>query len=597
MSKERTEFTENLKWNVKDLYSSTTEWKEDCNYIEKKLPELLKYKGHILDNSNNLYEVLNLDNELSQKIERAYIYAHIQNDEDTRNTTFQTMYGKIYNLYVFYSESASFITPEILSSDYKQIDKYINEFPKLKEYERSIKEIFRLKDHVLSEEVEKVLSTFSSITSIPSDAFSSLTDADMKFGKITNSSGVKEELNESNYRTFIESGDRRVRKQAFTKLLNTYGLYKNTYATLLSGEVKKNNRLAKIKKYNSSLEASLNNFNIPTEIYDNLIDTVKKNIKPLSKFWKLKKQALGLYSIHLYDQFAPITNEVNKKYTIEEAKELLMKSLSVLGDEYINDLSKAFDERWIDFCPNQGKRGGAYCTCCYQVHPYVLLSYNGLLNDVSTLAHELGHAMHYYYACKNQKYQDYEYSIFVAEVASQVNQILLSKYLINNTNDVELKKYLIDDLIRDFKSTVYRQTMFAEFEKTISSLEASGEILTHEVLSDIYYKLNKEYNGKSIVIDSEIKYEWARIPHFYMFFYVYQYATAYIAAINLSLDILNNKEKAVQNYLEFLSLGCTKNPIESLKIAGVDITSEFVINNAFSYFDDLVNELSSLYKA
>ena len=403
MSKERTEFTENLKWNIKDLYPSATEWKENCDYIEKKLPELLKYKGHILDNSNNLYEVLNLDNELSQKLERAYIYAHIQNDEDTRNTTFQTMYGKIYNLYVFYSESASFITPEILSSDYKQIDKYINEFPKLKDYERSLKEIFRLKDHVLSEEVEKVLSTFSSITSIPSDAFSSLTDADMKFGKITNSSGVKEELNESNYRTFIESGDRRVRKQAFTKLLNTYGLYKNTYATLLSGEVKKNNRLAKIKKYNSSLEASLNNFNIPTEIYDNLIDTVKKNIKPLSKFWKLKKQALGLSSLHLYDQFAPITNEVNKKYTIEEAKELLMKSLSVLGDEYINDLSKAFDERWIDFCPNQGKRGGAYCTCCYQVLPYVLLSYNCLLNDVSTLAHELGHAMHYYYACKNQK--------------------------------------------------------------------------------------------------------------------------------------------------------------------------------------------------
>ena len=596
MSKNRSEYSEELKWNVKDLYQDISFWDKDCNYIEQSIPNVLKYKNHILDNPNNLYEVLNLDNEISQKLERVYIYAHIQNDEDTRNTTFQTIYGKAYNLYIKYSEASSFITPEILSSDYKLINDYINELPKLKEYERSIKEIFRLKDHILSEEVEKVLSTFSSITSIPSDTFSSLTDADMSFGKITNSFGVKEELNESSYHKFIESKDRKVRKQAFTKLLNTYGQYKNTYASLLSGEVKKNNRLAKIKKYNSSLEASLNKYDIPIEIYDNLINTVKKNIKPLSKFWNLKKKALGLSSLHQYDQFAPITNEVEKKYTIEEAKDLLMKSLSVLGDEYISNLRKAFDERWIDFCDNQGKRGGAYCTCCYQVHPYVLLSYNGMLNDVSTLAHELGHAMHYYYASTNQSYQDYDYSIFVAEVASQVNQILLSSYLIKNTSDPEMKKYLLDDLIRDFKSTIYRQTMFADFEKTISSLEASGEILTHEVLSDIYYKLNKEYNGKSIVIDKEIKYEWERIPHFYMFFYVYQYATAYIAAINLSLDILNNKEKAVQNYLEFLSLGCTKTPIESLKIAGVDITSESAINNAFKYFENLVAELSSLYE-
>lgn len=418
----------------------------------------------------------------------------------------------------------------------------------------------------------------------------------MKFGTIKNKDGKKVELNEKTYHEFIESNDRSERKQAFTKLLTTYGNFKNTYANLLASEVNNNNKIAQIRGYKSAREASLYQNEIPEEIYDFLIDTVKKNVAPLSKFWKIKSKALGFNKLHIYDTNTAMSRGITKKYSEKEAEELLYQALNGLGDNYINDLKQAFQQRWIDFCPNDGKRNGAYCTACYSVHPYVLLSYNGTLENVSTLAHELGHAMHYYYAIQNQSYQDYGYSIFVAEVASQVNQILLSKYLISKTDNVEEKIYLIDDLIRDFKATIYRQTMFADFEKTIHEAQQKGEVLTHEYLCSTYYKLNQEYMGENIVIDELIQYEWERIPHFYMNFYVYQYATAYAAAIKIAMDIFNHKDGAKEKYLEFLKLGCTKTPVASLKVAGVDMTQKETLNDAFAYFDDLVNELKELYK-
>jgi len=591
----RDTYKDNLKWNTKDLYQSEEDYNNDYNELFNKIEKFKKYKGHILDSAKILYELLSFDNEFSKKMEQVYIYAHINNDADTTDTKYQEMYGKACNLYEKYMEAASFIVPEILESDYELIDKYIKENSDLKEYERCLKELFKYKDYTLSDKEEKILSSMSSIYKTPDDVYSLLTDADMKFGFIRNEL-EKKELTEKSYRKFIESENAKVRKEAFTKLFSRYGEFKNTYSALLAGEIRKNNKLAEIKGYNSALFASLYKNDIPEEIYQNLINTVRKNIEPLSNFWKLKKEALGLKRLHIYDTYAPITKEVTKKYTEEEAKDLILKSLNVLGDTYINDLTKAFDEGWIDYVPNDGKRNGAYCTACYNVHPFVLLSFDGTLNNVSTLTHELGHAMHYYYAIKNQSYQDYSYSIFVAEVASQVNQILLSKYLIENTNDINEKKYLIDDLISDFKATIYRQTMFADFEKNIHELDSKGEILTHEVLCNLYYDLNKVYYGKNIVIDDLIKYEWQRIPHFYMNFYVYQYATAYAAAIKIAMDILNKKENAKENYLEFLSLGCTKTPIESLKIAGVDMTREETLNEAFDYFDNLVSELTGLYK-
>lgn len=592
----REEYSDNLKWNVSDLYKTKEDFESDFRYLENEIKKVSDFENHIMDSAASLYNLLEFDTEFNRKLEQTYIYAHLNSDADTTNTEYQTLFGRVHNLYSEYALNSSFMVPEILKSDYKTIERYMEEEPKLKAYERSLKDIFKAKDHILSDKEEHILSNMAKIYSTPDDVYSMMTDADLKFGNVKDENGKKVELTEKTYRKFIESTNRKVRKDAFNKLFSVYGNFKNTYASLLASEIKKNNVIANIRKYNSALEASLYGNDIPTEIYDNLIHTVKKNIAPLSKFWKLKKKALGVSSLHLYDTYAPIVNEVNHKYTEEDAEDLLMKSLAVLGDTYITDLKKAFDERWIDFPPNDGKRNGAYCTACYNVHPYVLLSFDGSLNNVSTLAHELGHAMHYYYAIKNQSFQDYGYSIFVAEVASQVNQILLSKYLIENTKDIEEKKYLIDDLIADFKASIYRQTMFAEFERLAHEKEANGEILTHEVLCDTYLKLNKEYFGKNIVIDDIIKYEWERIPHFYMNFYVYQYATAYAAAIKIAMDILNKKENAVENYLEFLSLGCTKTPIESLKVAGVDMSDEKTLTEAFDYFDELVTELTKLYE-
>lgn len=596
MSKKREEFSEELKWNVKDLYTTEEEYQFEYNTLQENLKKFKNYQGHLLENAETLYQFLEFDNDFSCKLEQVYIYAHIQNDQDTTNTKFQILYKKAYKLNEQYREVTSYVIPEILKGSYEKIEQFIIDYPDLKKYKRILQDIFKSKKYVLSDKEEMLISSLGSTMALPEETFSLLSDADLKFGSIINEQGEKEELNERSYRKFIESLNRSIRKSAFKKLYSTYSNFKNTYASLLAGEVNKNNKIAKIRGYNSALENSLFVNDIPLDIYLNLIKTVKKNTHYQSKYWKIKRKMLGLSSLHLYDTYASPLKETPQKYTIAKAKEVLFASLGVLGKTYITDLQKAFDEKWIDFCPNEGKRSGAYCTACYNVHPYVLVNFDGSLNNVSTLAHELGHAMHYYYAIKNQNYQDYGYSIFVAEVASQVNQILLSKYLIENTNNIEEKKYLIDDLIQDFKSTIYRQTMFADFEYQIHELEQKGEVLTHEILSNLYYKLNKEYFAKNIVVDEEIKFEWSRIPHFYMNFYVYQYATAYAAAILIVRNILNSgcESKACKNYLEFLKLGCTKTPIESLKIAGVDMMKQETLEEAFVYFDELITELENL---
>ena len=596
MAKLRKDFEDELKWNVKDLYQTEEDYEKDYQYVKEHLQDYLKYQGHLLDNENILYEALSFDDEISKIIERIYIYAHINNDSDTTDVKYQTMFGKAYKLYEEYNEVTSFITPEILKGDYDLVLEYIHKNSKLKQYERVLKHVFRMKKYILTDKEEKILSSLSTTFNTPDQVYSYLTDADMKFGTIKDRNGKRVELNERTYHEFIESTNRRERRLAFTKLFATYGKFKNTYASLLASEVNNHNKVAQIRGYKSAREASLYGNEIPLEIYDHLITTVKKNVEALSRFWKIKKYALGVSSLHLYDTYTALTDGVQKRYSESEAEKLLYKALSVLGDTYIADLKKAFKERWIDFCPNDGKRNGAYCTACYTVHPYVLLSYTGTLENVSTLAHELGHAMHYYYAIQNQSYQDYGYSIFVAEVASQVNQILLSKYLLQHTDDIEEKKYLLDDLIRDFKATIYRQSMFADFEATIHEAAGNGEVLTHEYLCNTYYELNKEYMGKNIVVDDLVKYEWERIPHFYMNFYVYQYATAYAAAIKIAMDILSGKDGAREKYLEFLSLGCTKTPIESLKVAGVDMTKKETLQDAFTYFESLVDELEKLYK-
>lgn len=593
MAKARKDFNDKYKWNTKDLYKSDEECEKALNTLETQIKELNNYQGKIMESVDSLLSLLDLDTVLSKEMERTFIYAHINNDANTLDTNYQELFGKAKNVYTKYLEASSYIVPELLQNEYEMVESYIKENDKLKVYERSLKHIFRNKEHVLSNEVENCLSSLSKLMDAPDEIMSSLTDSDFKFDSII-VDGKETELTESNFSVYLRHKDRNVRKMAFESLYKTYGNFKTTLATILRNEVDKNVVKAKIRKFNSSLEASLFSNEIDPKVYTNLIDSVHKNLKPLYKYWELKKKLLNLDEIHIYDTYADVSEEDTNKYSFDSAKDLVLKAVRPLGDTYVEDITKSFNDGWIDSCNNTGKRGGAYCTACYSVHPYVLMSYEGLLNDVSTLAHELGHAMHYYYACKYQNYQDYGYSIFVAEVASQVNEILLCRYLLDNSDSKNEKIKIIDDLLQKFKSTIFRQTMFAEFELYIHEFAESGGILTSKNMCEKYYELNKLYFGDGVVVDDEIKYEWERIPHFYMNFYVYQYATGFIAAVKLANEIYNGNEIIRDNYLEFLKLGCTKNPIDSLKVAGIDITKSESFDDAMKFMEELINDYEVL---
>ena len=428
---------------------------------------------------------------------------------------------------------------------------------------------------------------------MPHEVQSILTDSDFTFDNIE-VNGKSVELTESNYSIYIRHKDRNVRLQAFKSLFKTYKKFNNTLSSTIKQEMDLQTLISKLRKYDNTLEASLYDDEIDSKVYYNLISAVHKNMDKVYKYFEFKKKYLGLDEIHIYDTYTDLDIENNEKIKFEKGKEILFNALKPLGEEYLKDLKKSFDEGWIDSINNKGKRGGAYCTSCYNVHPYVLMSYENTLEDVSTLAHELGHAMHYYYACKNQDYQDYAYSIFVAEVASQVNEILLYRYLLDNTDDKNTKIAIIDKLLGQFKSTIYRQTMFAEFELFMHEYAEKGNILTKDVLNNKYYELNKLYYGDKVVVDEEIKYEWSRIPHFYYNYYVYQYATGFAAAIKIANQIYSGNEEMRDNYLKFLTLGCTLNPIDSLKVSGIDMTSDTVINDATKYMEELLNEINKL---
>jgi len=593
MANKRESFKEDYKWNTKDLYENDIACEKDLNEIESELKEYQKFKGKILDNANNLLDLLELDTNVAKKMEKTFIYAHINNDANTMDTNYQELFGKAKNIYTKYLEASSYIIPELLQSDYDKVDKYIQENKELKKYERNLKEIFRNKEHVLSSEVEACLSSLAKLMDAPDEIMGALTDSDFKFNNIL-VDGEEVELTESNYSVYLRHPDRNVRKMAFESLYKTYENFKTTLATILRNEVDKNVVKAKLRKFDSALEASLFNNEIDKSVYINLIDSVHKNLNSLYKYWDLKRKLLNLDELHIYDTYADVSEDSDSTYSFDDAQKLVLKAVEPLGEVYQKDIVKSFTDRWIDSCNNEGKRGGAYCTACYSVHPYVLMSYEGLLNDVSTLAHELGHAMHYYYACKFQNFQDYGYSIFVAEVASQVNEILLCRYLLDNSSSIKEKIKIIDDLLQKFKSTIFRQTMFAEFELYIHEFAENGGILTSQNMCDKYYELNKLYFGDNVIVDEKIKYEWERIPHFYMNFYVYQYATGFAAAVKIANEIYRGNVETRDKYLEFLKLGCTKNPIESLKVAGVDMTSSEVLDDAMNFMDELIEQYKLL---
>ena len=592
--KKREQIEDKYKVNTDELFKNIDEFKKEVKKLNKEIKEISKYEGHILDSSDSLLELLDLTEKLDERIEKVYIYAHLNNDVDLSNKEGNENYGIAFKLYKDSSTISSYIVPELLESDYSVIEKYIKENKDLKKYENSLKEIYRVKEHMLSKKEEYIIKKLSDTFRTPEEVYSKLTDVDLKFDNIKDENGKSVELNESNWPTYIESKDRKVREDAFKTFFGGYKSIINTTSELLSNEVKKNNAIADIRKYKSAMAASLDSNNVDSKVYEKLIKSIEDNINTVYRQWNIRKKKMDIKELHLYDTYVPLTESFDKKYTYEESRDLILKSLEVMGSDYIKVLTRSFDENWIDVMPNENKRGGAYCTCCYLTHPYVLSNFNEKFGDVSTLAHELGHAMHYYYAQKNQIYSDYNYSIFVAEVASQVNEILLALHVLNTSDDKEEKIFVLDTLMKHFKSSVVRQSMFAEFEKLIHDSEASGEILTKEFLCDKYYELNKKYFGDNVVVDDEIRYEWSRIPHFYYDFYVYQYATGYIAALDIAYRIYNKDKKALDSYLEFLKLGSTKDPVASLKVAGVDLTKDEAYTNAFKVLNEQMDQFEEL---
>lgn len=582
--------------DLTELCKDNDDFLKRLNKLKKDIKKIKAYEGHLFDSSDKLLEYLEFDNKLSIELERIYVYAHVNGDLDLTNEVYQDFNGRLNELSSEIGEISSFVMPEILSHDYKEFLEFCKINSKLNKYKRMMKDLYRAKKYTRNKSEEALISILTSSYDKPEDISELLINTDIDYGNIKDENNKEEHLTNSNYSTYIESSNRRVRKDAFKALYAQIKGHENTFASVLATEVLNNNKIAKIRGFKSARELSLYRNNVDNKIYDSLVENVNKNLPKFIKYFELKKKVLGLKDFHIYDTYANITKDYDKKYTYEEAHDIILDSLSVLGDTYINDLKRAFDNNWIDAKVRDKKRSGAYCTCAYIAHPYVVSSYEGKLDNISTLAHELGHAMHYYYAQKNNEYHDYGYSIFVAEVASQVNEIILTDYLLKKSNDKEEKKYILDTILKRFKATIIRQTMFAEFEDLIHKLDNSGVTLTKNLLTSEYYKLNQKYFGKDVVVDDEIKYECFRIPHFYYNFYVYQYATGYTAAMKIANDIIDGKKGALENYLKFLKLGCTKSPCDSLLVAGIDMTKSEIYDDIFKVLDKKIKELRSLYE-
>ena len=523
----RSEIDDKYKWDLSSIYSSEEEFLSELKKLKDDIKKVEKYKDTMMKSGEDLYNLFKQTDELEMNLEKLFSYAHLHNDEDTSNNTYQKYYGLVINLNDEYSKISSFILPELMKYDYKKIEEFYKEYPKLKEYEFVLYDIYRLKKYNLDENTEKALSSLSKAFDNSEEVYSILTNSDFTFNNIK--IGNKEvELTDSNYSLYMTSKDRNIRKQTFNSMYKTYKKYTNTISKCLSNTVESNVSLSKLRGYKNTLNSALFSDNIDENVYNNLIDTVSNNLKPLFDYYDYKKKLLNLDELHIYDIYTPIIDEEDKTYTFEEAKDLTIKSLNILGDDYISTLKKAFDERWIDVYNNKGKRSGAYSSGSYLTKPYLLLNYEGRLHDVSTLVHELGHSMHTYYSTKNNPYQYHSYKIFVAEVASQVNELLLANYILENSKDKEEKISVLNNLLELYKASLFRQTMFAEFEKDIYNAVENGEILTSDYMCNRYYDINKKYFGNSVVLDDEIKYEWERIPHFYYFFYVYNMQLLYV---------------------------------------------------------------------
>ena len=581
-------------WCLEDMFESDDFWEEEFGRLQRMIFQYEDFEGTLGESADRLLEYLKFNDETNLLMERLYVYANMRYHQDMANSMYQEFAARAQKLMVEMSGASAFAEPEILEITTEKINVFFNENPELETYKRYISEILRGKNHTLDKKTETILAKSRQMANAAENIFSMYNGADIKFPSITTEEGEKIEITHGNFVPLLESTDREVRKAAFGGVYETYGKMRNTLAATFAANLDQANFYAQVRKFSSAREMYLYGSNIPESVYDNLIETVHKNMDKMHKYVSLRKKILDVSELHMYDLYTPIAKAPDTKYSFEAAKDIVLEGLAPMGEEYIKVLEEGFDNRWIDVYENEGKRSGAYSWGAYGTHPYVLMNYHGTLDHVFTLAHEMGHAIHSYYSDANQPYVNAGYKIFVAEVASTCNESLLIQHLLKITEDEEEKTYLINHFLEQFKGTLYRQTMFAEFEKIAHSMVQNGEGVTADRLCGIYYNLNKEYFGDDIVIDKEIELEWARIPHFYNPFYVYQYATGLSAAIALSKRILEEGKPAVEDYMKFLTGGSSQDPIELLKIAGVDMTSSEPIETALELFGNLLEELQKI---
>ena len=580
-------------WAVEDIFPNDEAWEQELTTIAADQNALAAFAGKLGSSGEELLAYLTLMEQVDEKVSSLANYAMRKADVDTRNTTYQAMQGKFMSVITAMSAACSFETPEIMAIEDEVLDGFYAACPGLERYRRYLTNMRRRKAHTLSAEEEKLLAAAGEMARTPSNIFNVFSNADMTFPDAIDSNGTAHPLSQGTFGSLMNHPDRTLRKSAYENLYNSFGAFKNTAAAILNAQVKKLKFFSDARKYPSSFEAALDGTNVPTSVYLNLIDTVHQNLDKMHRYVRLRKKLLGLEELHFYDVYTNLVPDSDKSYPIEEAKALVYDAMAPLGEDYRKILKEGFDNRWIDVYPNAGKRSGAYSAGA-KPHPYVLLNHDNTLKNMFTLAHEMGHALHSYHSNKHQNPVDAGYVIFVAEVASTFNEALLMEDLLSKTTDRKERALLINHFLEQFKGTLYRQTMFAEFELLMGRLVAEGKTLTADLLCKEYKRLNEEYFGPDMVVDDLIALEWARIPHFYYNYYVFQYATGYSAAIALSRKVLSGGEKELQDYLNFLSSGCSKSPIDLLKGAGVDMTDPAPVNEALKLFGELLDEMEAL---
>lgn len=592
----REEVPAEMTWRLEDIYPDEALWEQELQEAKELAAEVGKFEGRLGESARILYEALKAYDDCSLKLDRVGGYSFMRHDQDAGNSRYQELQLKAQSASVRISEELSFMEPEILAIPDEVITRFCEEEPGIRDFEVTIREIRRIKEHTLTKEMEHLLASAGEMAQTASNGFGMLSNADLKFPPVKDSSGNEIQLSNGRFVPLQMSPDRELRRESFEKFYTRYSEFANTWAALYDGQVKQQIFYARARKYPSTFVAAVDGNNVDPAVCDRLIDSIHGKISYMHRYVSLRKKMLGVDELHMYDVYVPMVSDYDRKFSYEEAKELSLKALAPLGEEYLSIVRKAYAERWIDVYENEGKRSGAYSSGVYGVHPYMLLNYTDTLDDVFTLVHEMGHSMHTWYSEHAQSHLNSGYKIFVAEVASTTNEILLLEYMLARAKDPKEKAYLINYYLECFKGTVYRQTMFEEFERRTNAMAEAGRPLTADALCGLYLELNKQYFGEDMVSDPLIAYEWCRIPHFYYNFYVYQYATSFSAAVAIAHRILEQGEAAVKPYLEFLKSGCTQDPVSLLKIAGVDLSTSKPVDEALEVFGDAVRQMEELQK-